>query len=112
MTAKEAGLILLYGVAFSDGKMAREEITKISEFVGANYSGNVETKAITSMMIDASYEESLRYMMGAIGYVSANVSKESRLKMLNFVQEVILADGKVSDQEAQTYSIIKDAWGF
>ena len=112
MTAPEAGLILLYSVAFSDGKMAKEEVVSIANFVGQNYPGDVETKVITAMMIDASYEETLKYMIGAIAYFAENVSKEVRIKMLDFVQQVILADGEISDQEAETYALIKAAWGF
>jgi len=112
MTAPEAGLVLLYGVAFSDGKMAKQEIDAIANFVGQNYPGNVESKAITTMMIDASYEETLKYMLVAIAHFAENVSREARLKMLEFVQQVILADEEVSDQEAETYGLIKAAWGF
>ena len=112
MTAPKAGLILLYSVAFSDGKMAKEEVASIANFVGQNYPGDVETKVITAMMIDASYEETLKYMIGAIAYFAENVTKEARIKMLDFVKQVILADGEVSDQEAETYALIKAAWGF
>jgi uncharacterized tellurite resistance protein B-like protein len=112
MNAKQAGLVLLYGVAYSDGKMAREEISAIANFVAQNYTGEVEISAVTQMMIDASYEETLKYMMVAIGYFAENVSRENRLAMLGFVQEMILADGEVSNQEAATYDLVKAAWGF
>ena len=111
MDAKKAGLILMFGMAYIDGKLDDSEKNKIAGYAVQNLdASDGDFEAITQLMIEASGEEMLKYVAVATAYIGAKVSTESKLKMLDFLIELVTADGKVHDNELSLITQLKDIW--
>ena len=111
MNIQQAGLILMTGLSYMDGKMDESEMEKIAEFAAQNLSADVDTaKAIFKMMSDASGEDTIKSMLVAGAYIGAKASTESKTTMLKFLLELAEADGEVHANEIAVISQLKEAW--
>lgn len=111
MDAKQAGLILMFGLSYIDGGMDSNEIEKVAEYSASNFSSSdSDFKSVMDIMMGASNEKRLNYMLVAAAYIGANVDTNSKLNMLNFLIELAKADGKAHDNELALIVKLKEVW--
>jgi len=111
MNAPQAGLILMLGLSFVDGKVDDKEKEQIAEYASQNFGSDTKIfEAILDMMLKASAEDTLKHIVIAGAYIGAKVSDESKLKMLDFLIRLAQSDGEVHKNEIALISQLKEAW--
>ncbi|MBN2693624.1 TerB family tellurite resistance protein [bacterium] len=111
MNLVQAGYNILTILSIADGVVDDSEKKIIVDFIEKNYEGKFDIEAedqyLQNLVRDKRVEERLTE---AVKYFKDVVCMDNRYKMLHFAFDLIVADGDVSDEESELFSIIGNHW--
>ena len=107
----QAAFEILYFLSAIDGEVSDSEIDVILNFLKANQNkiDFVPTKVIESinlLKLDGMVDEFTRATL----HFKDTSSAPDRITFLNFALELIVADGKITEDERNLFFILGDSW--
>ncbi len=111
MNSIKASFYILNIFAIADGQSDPSEITVIFDFLAENFEGEFNLEEEVIFLDSLSLEEKMQVFNEAAIYLKNNVSLRSKINLVEYILDLIVADNRLEKQEIQLLDYLGQIWG-